>query len=328
MADLTSKYMGLTLRNPVIVGSSGLTRSLKSAQRCEEAGAGAVVLKSVFEEQIEAQVEGLVEESGGSLYHSEAHDYIKQYGRENEVERTLDLIRDTKRELSIPVIASINCDFAGAWTEFANRIEKAGADGLELNVFVLPCDPERDGRQTEQIYFDVVRSVRKSTKLPLAVKTGRYFSGLMKTLTDLSRTGISALVLFNRFTRIDFDIEKLEVRAGEAFSSPEEISTPLRWISILAGRVDCDLAATTGVHDGAGVVKQILAGAATVQLCSVLYRNGVEELPKILAEVESWMERHGVRSLDEVRGRLSQEASGNPAVYERVQFMKRSVMER
>jgi dihydroorotate dehydrogenase (fumarate) len=325
MADLTTKYMGLELRNPVIVGSSGLTASLDRVKECERAGAGAVVLKSIFEEQILAEVASVRASSGSSYWHPEAEEYIRQYGRHHAAEAYVDLIKSVKEAVSIPVIASIHCVSSGAWTEFANKIERAGADGLELNVYVLPSDPRRGGRENEQVYFDVVSSVSSVTKMPVALKVGSSFSSLSNTLVALGDTPVDALVLFNRYFSFDFDIEKLSLVPASYLSSPDEIATPLRWISILSGQINCDLAASTGVHDGAGVVKQLLAGAAAVQVCSTLYKNGTGHLASILSRVESWMDGHGYSSLDEFRGKLSQDESSDPAAYERVQFMKGAV---
>jgi dihydroorotate dehydrogenase (fumarate) len=323
--NLSTRYMGLELANPVIVGSSGLTSTVERVKECEEAGAGAVVLKSIFEEQITAEVQRIRDAGGTSYWHPEAEEYIREYGRHHAAEAYIDLIKGCKDAVSIPVIASINCVSAGGWTEFAHKVEHAGADALELNVYVLPSDPRRDGRDNEQVYFDVIESVRGVSAIPLALKTGPAFSSISNMCIALCETDIQALVLFNRYYQFDFDIETMKVIAAPHLSRPEEVALPLRWISILAGRVDCDLAATTGVHDGAGVVKMLLAGATAVQVCSTLYRNGIEHVGTILEELLAWMERHERSSVDGFRGTMSRDASSDPASYERVQFMKGSV---
>jgi dihydroorotate dehydrogenase (fumarate) len=281
-----------------------------------------VVLKSVFEEEIELETGARVESSEGAAWHPEASEYLERYGREETVGRYLELVREAKQAVSIPVIASVHCVTAGGWTDFAKRLQQAGADALELNLFVLPSDPRRDAKANEKVYFDVARRVTRKVSVPVALKIGSYFSGLSRTVVELSRTGIGALVLFNRFYRIDFDIEEIKLVPAGLFSTPEEIVVPLRWISILSGHVACDLAAATGIHDGAGIVKQLLAGATAVQVCSALYRNEVEHLGTMLAQLREWMERHGFASIDEFRGRLAQKKGENPAAYERVQFMK------
>lgn len=325
MADLSTTYMGLKLKNPVIVSSCGLTGKMATLKACADAGAGAVVLKSIFEEQIQAEVAGLMQQSEHALMHPEAADYINRYGRQDAVDAYLKLIREAKRELGIPVIASVHCVSAGTWIEFASKFEEAGADGLELNVFVLPSDPRLGGNENEKIYFDIAKAVKNQAKIPVALKIGSYFSGLSKTVLSLSRSGVDALVLFNRFFNVDFDIEKMELVPAPYISTPEEIVLPLRWISILSGEAGCNLAATTGVHTGADVVKQLLAGATAVQVCSTLYRNGVDHLAKILGGTTDWMERHRYEKIDQFRGKMSQEESKNPAAYLRVQFMKASV---
>ena len=314
--------MGLELKNPVIVGSSGLTATVEKVKECADAGAGAVVLKSIFEEQILAEVADIRKASGDSYWHPEAEQYIREYGRHHAAEAYVDLIKAAKAAVDIPVIASVHCVSAGAWTEFANKVELAGADGLELNVYVLPSDPKRDGKQNEQVYFDVAEAVRAVSKIPMALKIGSSFSSISEVAVRLGKTSVDALVLFNRFFRFDFDIEELELVPAAFISDPAEMTVPLRWVSILSGRVDCDLAATTGVHDGAGVVKQLLAGASAIQVCSALYKNGVGYVGSILSELTDWMERHGYSSVGEFRGKMSQDASSDPAAYERVQFMK------
>ena len=322
MADLSTRYLGLELRNPIIVSSSGLTRTVEGVQRCEAAGAGAVVLKSIFEEQIESRVAELLASSSEVPWQVEADEYMSRYGRDSAVDEYLRLIRDAKSRVAIPVIASINCVSSGAWTDFAARVEQAGADALELNVFLLPSDPRREGAAYEELYFELARNVSKQLSIPVSLKVGPYFSGFARTMADLSRTGIRGLVLFNRFFRIDFDIESLALVPGDLLSTPEESVVPLRWISILYGKVQCDLAATTGIHSGEGAVKQILAGAAAVQICSVLYREGPEHIGAMLRQMDDWMRRHDFPDIHEIRGRLSQGRTGNRAAYERVQFMQ------
>jgi dihydroorotate dehydrogenase (fumarate) len=325
MADMTTKYMGLDLKNPIIVGSSGLTESIEKVEACAKAGAGAVVLKSIFEEQILHEVGRLAKASDVSYWHTEAADYINQYGREHAVDAYVRLMREAKERVTIPVIASIHCVSAGGWTEFAKRAEDVGVDALELNVYVTPADKRLNARDNEQLYIDIVKAVKKAASIPVALKIGRHFSSLPEMATELGYAGVDALVLFNRYRRIDFDIEKLALVPGNLLSTPDEMTVPLRWVSLLSGDVDYDIAATTGVHDGKGVVKQLLAGAKAVQVCSVLYQRGVGHVRAMLAEVEDWMKRHGYASIDEFRGKLSQEASKNPAEYERLQFMKASL---
>lgn len=322
MADISTTYMGLNLKNPIIVGSSGLTNTVENIKEIAENNAGAVVLKSLFEEQILSEAHKTY--SGDELNNAypEAQDYIMNYTREKDVDRYLNLIRESKEAVDIPVIASINCVTSVEWISFAKKIEEAGADALELNVFILPSDPRHEGTENEKIYFDIVEKVMKEVKIPVALKISYYFSGLAKMALKLSWTGISGMVLFNRFFSPDIDIDTFEVKPTNVFSTPEEISTSLRWVAMLSSRLHCDIAASTGVHDGNGLIKQLLAGAKAIQVSSVLYKNGFGEIPKMIATLESYMEKHNFSKLGDFIGKMSIKEADNPAAYERVQFMK------
>jgi len=323
--DLSTRYLGLELRNPIVVASSGLTQTAEKVSACAAAGAGAVVLKSLFEEQITAQVGALVDASEAHYWHAEAAEYIQSYGRQNAVSEYLALIREAKAATDIPVIASVHCVSAEQWTTFARQIEQAGADALELNVFVMPSDRRRSARETEQVYFDILARVREQVSLPVALKIGFFFSNLSQMIYRLGQSGASGLVLFNRFFQPDIDIDKFELLPAPYLSTPEESHLPLRWIALMSGEVTCDLAATTGIHDGAAVVKQLLAGAQVVQVASTLYKHGLERIGAMRDELAAWMERYDFARLDDFRGRLSQRSAEDPAAYERVQFMKLSV---
>ncbi len=322
MADLRTKYMGLSLRNPIIVGSSGLTNSVDKIIELEKLGAGAIVLKSLFEEQISAQAHHSVSQSESIYSYPEAQDYISNYTRDTSVSEYLDLIRKSKASVSIPIIASINCVSALEWMSFARKIQEAGADALELNIFMLPSDPKRNAEQNEQIYFEIAMALVKQITIPISLKISYYFSSLTNTVLKLSWTGIKGMVLFNRFFSPDIDIDKFEVTSANVFSSPEEISLSLRWVAMLSDKLHCDIAASTGVHDGEGVVKQLLAGAKAVQIASCLYKKGTGVLPEMLKFVEGWMDKHGFQTTNEFIGKMSYKETENPAAYERVQFMK------
>jgi dihydroorotate dehydrogenase (fumarate) len=322
MINLETSYMGLLLKNPIIVGSSGLTNSVENIIQIEKNGGAAVVLKSLFEEQIKhAASSTIVQNEFGNSY-PEAEDYIRNYTRENDVANYLKLIAESKKAVSIPIIASINCISNTEWITFAKQIEDAGADALELNVFVLPSDPNKESSQNEAVYFDIVQKVLKVVKIPVALKISYYFSSLAKTITKLSWTGVKGIVLFNRFFSPDIDIEHLEVKTTNVFSSPSDIAISLRWIAMMSAHVSCDLAASTGVHDGKGLIKQLLAGAKAVQIASVLYKKGFKEIEQMLETLENWMERKNYTNLNEFMGKMSVAETENPAAYERVQFMK------
>lgn len=319
MIDLATKYMGLTLKNPIIIGSSGLTNSLAELKKLEAHGAGAVVLKSIFEEQIMMESHALGSDQPG---HSEAFDYISYYTREHSLTNYLKLIKDAKNEISIPVIASINCASADEWVSFARKIQDSGADGLELNMFILPGNIDQDGGEIEKLYFDIIKQVKEHVSIPLAIKMGFYFSGLAKMIFDLSVRGISAIVLFNRFYNLDIDLEKETLTSADVFSKPEEISLPLRWVGMMSAEVKCDLAASTGIHDGFGAVKCLLAGAKAVQVASVIYQKGAQHIGVMLEQIKEWMKRHKYASIEAFNGKMAQEKIDDPIIYERSQFMK------
>ncbi|MDO9511744.1 MAG: dihydroorotate dehydrogenase-like protein [Bacteroidales bacterium] len=322
MGDLRTTYMGLELSSPIIAGSSGLNNNLRNLLDAEKHGAGAVVLKSLFEEQINHEMYSAVNSDSQNAVYPEAMDYLSNYTKQHSVANYLKLIREAKENLSIPVIASINCLSANEWINFASQIEEAGADALELNLFILPSDPFRSGEENEKVYFDIIQEVRKKITIPLSVKISFYFSGLGKTILHLSWTGISGLVLFNRFYSPDIDINEMEVTTANVFSSPNEIYMPLRWIAMLSDHVQCDLCASTGVENGESAVKLILAGATAVQVTSALYKYGISKITDINDQISDWMKVHGYTSINDFKGKMSLKKAQNPAAYERVQFMK------
>lgn len=321
--DISTTYMGLTLESPVIVGSSGLTDSVEKLKKIKEAGAGAVVLKSIFEEQIAYEYNDIIKDvSLQTGYSLEQFDYFDMQLKGEKLLAYQDLIKQTKAEVSIPVIASVNCVYSHEWVSFARQIAGAGADALELNMFFAPTDFEREGSEQEEIYFKVVEKLLETITIPVSLKISYYFSNLGKTIQRLSQTGVSGLVLFNRFFSPDIDIDKLEVKPSFVFSSPTDLAISLRWMAIMSQRVECDLAASTGVHDAQGVIKHILAGARAVQMVSALYKNKIPYLKTVNRDLKNWMEAHGFNTLSDFRGKLSQAQAQNPAVYDRLQFMK------
>ncbi len=322
MVDIRTNYMGLSLKSPIIVGASGLTFSVDNVVEFEKQGAGAVVLKSLFEEEILHEINQTVAGSEIENQYPEAFDYISNYSKTNQIDLYLKLISDCKKSVSIPVIASICCVSTGEWISFAEKIQHAGADALELNIFSLPSDPTRTASHYEQVCFDVLEKVKKVVRIPVALKIGSYFSNLAAIAQKLSWSGADALVLFNRFYSPDLDIEELKLVPAPIHSSPRDIAMPLRWTGILSHVVQCDLAATTGIHSGNDVIKLLLAGAKAVQVVSAVYQNGPSQLAVMLNDLKAWMEAHRYLKISDFNGKLSQAESQNPAAYERVQFMK------
>lgn len=323
MADLNTNYMGLSLKNPIIAGSSGLTNSVKMIKQLEEAGVGAVVLKSLFEEQIKLNVSDMIALSEQNYSYPEAEDYIRNYTKMNTVQQYLDFVKEVKMTVGIPVIASINCITASDWTDFAAEIENAGADALELNIYELPVDKNISSESYEKKYFDILRMVKRKVKIPIAIKIGDTFTNLVRFVDQLHAYGASSVVLFNKFYTPDFDLKNLSFDSAEVMSSPSDLNRGLRWTGIVKGKLPrVEIAASTGVHNGEGAVKQILAGAQVVQICSTLYINGISVVAQILNDIEAFMALKDFNSTEQFRAMLSYGNIASPSVYERSQFLK------
>jgi dihydroorotate dehydrogenase (fumarate) len=341
MIDLSCNYLGLKLKNPLIVGSSGLTASIENLKTIDRMGAGAVVLKSIFEEQIKFETDKLLQSDNPEMeswqkafqgivsktefYYEEAFSYLTSYAKEHTLKHYLSLIAEAKKEIAIPVIASINCSSQYDWQYFAKRIQEAGADALELNVYLLPSDFEKSGIENEKVYFDIIREVKKYVTIPVSLKTGYYFSSVAQTLLRLSETGIAGLTLFNRPYNPDIDIETMKISVSNMFSAGTEYSHSLRWVALMAGRLKCDIAASTGIHNHETVIKQLLAGADAVHLVSVFYKHqghNFDILPALIKGLETWMIQHKFNTIADFKGVLSRKNVQNPATYERVQFLR------
>jgi dihydroorotate dehydrogenase (fumarate) len=315
MADLVTEYMGLNLPTPLVLASSAFSNRIENLIAAEGHGAGAVVLRSLFEEQLAAVAGAPADEAEPG----EARAYfLPQRVGPHEY---LSLVERAKRSLAIPVIASLNCTSTGRWTEYARDIEQAGADALEVNIYAVEADPAHSSAEVEGRYLEAVREVRGTVRIPVAVKLSPYFTALAHFAARLDEMGVNGLVLFNRFVQPDISLEKMAPVSTLTLSSPAEALLPLRWIAVLHGRVRAHLAASTGVYDAPAALKQILAGAQVVQLASALVKNGIPHLGKVLAGMEEWLARQGASSLEEVRGTLSQRAVQDPAAWERAQYV-------
>jgi dihydroorotate dehydrogenase (fumarate) len=323
MANLETTYLGLRLKNPLIAASSGITSSLERIRKLEDAGIGAVVLKSVFEEQINNEVTSYLLKDSHHTGYPEAEDYIRHYLRDNTVSKHIRLIEEVKKRIEIPVIASVNCVSSREWTSFAKEFQEAGADALELNIFYVPVDRKEPAGIIEQLYADVLQEVKRKVSIPVSVKIGLYHSNIIGMVDSLKANGARGVVMFNRFYEPDIDLDKLELTSSEIFSSPVEIRHTLRWVGLVSSQVtDIDIAASTGIHDGKAVIKQLLAGAKAAQLCSALYIHGDEVISAIEEEIKKFMKRWNFKRPEDFRGRLSYRNIPDPMVYERSQFMK------
>jgi dihydroorotate dehydrogenase (fumarate) len=321
MNDLSTTYLGLKLNNPIIVGSCGFTNSINKIKELADHQAGAIVLKSLFEEQIRAEYSANLESYNAE--YPDASDYIREYTRGNEVETYLKLIAEAKKAVNIPVIASINCISAAEWVAFAKSVQEQGADAIELNIPLLPSNPRLTTAEYEKQYFDIINKISDLVSIPLSLKMSSYSAALANLIQRLSWIKkIGGFVLFNRYYTPDIDIDKLLIKSSDVLSSPGEAGNSLRWIALMHGQIDKDLVAATGIHDGEGLIKQLLAGATAVQVVSTLYKNGAARIPAMLATLDEWMTKKSFTTLDQFRGKLSYQKAIDASVFERTQFMK------
>ena len=321
MADISTKFAGLQLKSPIIIGASGITGTTRHFKEFEDNGAGAIVLKSIFEEEILFEYEQFMKEAEKYGYDYEYLDYFDYKLKQDNIDKYIKLISDAKKTVDIPIIASINCVSKQEWMYFTKRIEEAGADALELNIFILPSDLNKTCTEIEQTYFDIVEGVKQQVNIPVIVKMSYFFTNLGQMIVKLSEKA-DGLVLFNRFYNPDIDINTKKIVPASIFTRPEDIVIPLRWIAITSGRVKSSLAASTGVHDGEGLIKILLAGGDAVEIVSTIYKNGVGRIKQMLAKLTEYMTENEFYSIDQMKGLLSQKNVSNPAMYERVQFMR------
>lgn len=319
MDKLATTYLGLNLCSPVIVSSSRLTSDIRNLKLAEENGAGAVVLKSLFEEQIMYHINEIPSVTG----YPEADDYISSYTRQHTVDTYLALVREAKKNLTIPVIASVNCFSSGSWTDFSGKIEDAGADALEVNAFFLPLDRKMSSAEAEKLYHDLAEKLVKRLRIPVVMKISFRFSNILNIVNEFYSRGIKGVVMFNRFYEPDIDVNKLEVVPASVFSTREEMRYVLRWIGMTSAQgLKIDISASTGVTCGEDVIKYLLVGADTVQVCSVFYQKGMPFLKDINSEISKWMTRHNFDDIREFRGMLNWKNTRKPVVFERAQFMR------
>jgi dihydroorotate dehydrogenase (fumarate) len=322
--DLSTTYLGLSLKNPIVPSASPLSHSLDGIKRLEDSGAAAIVMYSLFEEQIEhesAELEHYL--SYGTESFAEALTYFPESDDYNlGPEEYVELLHKAKQSLGIPVIGSLNGISTGGWVRFAAKIEEAGADAIELNVYYIPTDPKLTGSDVEERYLDVLRAVKQAVKIPVAMKLSPFFSSMAGMAHRLDAAGVDGLVLFNRFYQPDIDLELLEVTPNVILSTPQALRLPLRWIAILHGRIRANLAATSGIHTTRDVLKMLMAGADVTMMCSELLKNGPGRIKEVLAELDQWMVEHEYTSVKQMKGSMSQKSIADPAAFERANYMK------
>ncbi len=322
--DLSTRYMGLNLRSPLVPSASPLSDQIDGIRRMEDSGAAAVVLYSLFEEQIARESEALQQQLAyGTESFAEALTYLPDPG-EFRVgpEEYLNHIRRAKEAVRVPIIASLNGSTLGGWVDYARKIQQAGADALELNVYYIETNMDRSALEVEQTYVDILKAVRLVVSIPVSIKLGAFFSNTANMAKKLDQAGANALVLFNRFYQPDIDLETLEVRPNVLLSTPQALRLPLRWIAILYDRIKANIAATSGIHTAHDVLKVLMAGADVAMLCSTLLRNGVGHLRTIETQMCEWMEEHDYESVRQLQGSMSQKYCADPNAFERAQYMR------
>jgi dihydroorotate dehydrogenase (fumarate) len=322
--DLKTKYLGMTLRSPIVVSASPLTEYLQNIKMMEDAGAGAVVLHSLFEEQIRLEQQEL---HYHTTYGTESFAESLSYFPEQEEyklgpEEYVDHIRKAKESVKIPIIASLNGSTIGGWTEYAKEMEKAGADAIELNVYYIPTDMSLSGGNVEQTYIDILRSVKSVIDVPVAIKLSPYFSNMANMAQRLDDAGANAMVLFNRFYQPDIDMEEFEVKPNVILSTSHAMRLPMRWIAILKDKIAADLAATSGIHTGIDVAKMLLVGSNVTMVCSALLKHGIFHIQNMENHLLEWMKQNEYESVEEMIGAMSQQKSTDPSAFERAQYMK------
>lgn len=319
MTTLEVNYLGLKLKNPIIVSSSGLSATAEKVKTLAENGAGAIVLKSLFEEQINHEAGSLVTDDS----YPESTDYIINYSKENSIGNYLNLIRDSKKAVDIPIIASINCTGDTNWTSFAKKIEEAGADAIEINIYFLPNDIDKKSEKYEALYLKLAEKLKSLINIPVSFKIGAFFTNPTNLAKELHFRKIDGLTLFNRFYTPDIDIDNMKIISSEVFSTPSDIKNTIRWTGIISDLLpNIQISASTGIHSGKDAIKMLLSGATTVQICSTLYKNGAGQIKTILEEIEVWMNKNNYSNINEFKGKLSYKNIPNPSMYERSQFMK------
>ena len=323
MANLTTKYLGLELKNPLIVGSSGLTASADSIIKLAQNGAGAVVLKSVFEEEIQMEYQATFKDHLGEMENNlEFFDYYDYKLKDDALRRTTDLISEVKLNSDIPIVASINCRSVGEWYAFASKLQTAGADALELNLFRMPVSADEDAATITERYLKIIQKVKEHVSIPISVKLSPYFTDLAHVASMMEKSGVDGFVLFNRFYNPDFDLNTKRVVSSHIYSNANDYVWPMRWVSILAGRLNADIVASTGVHTPETFIKMLVAGASAVQVVSALYINGPTYILDFLHGLEKWMDSKGLHSIADIQDFGKDLLPKNPEMFERVQFMK------
>ena len=320
--DTRTKYLGLNLKSPIVVGSCGLTSDVDKMVEMEKAGAGAVVLKSVFEEQIIYDIKRNTHIVAPTDNYGDSYEYIAAHVADDSLNKHFQMIREAKKRLTIPVIGSINCFSYENWLTYAKKFQEAGCDALELNMAILPYETSLSSDDVERTFNQIINTLRKTLSIPISIKVGTYFTDMAKQMQQLSWMGIQGVTMFNKSIQVDIDTEKETLMNASFLSNPDEIHNTLRWVAILSKKMRCDISDSTGVYSADDVVKMLLAGATTVQVVSCLYKNGIDTLRELNNGLVAWMEKKGYERVDKFRGKLAVHPNDKASVAMRTQFMK------
>lgn len=320
--NTNTKYLGLELKSPIIAGSCGLTNRVEDLAKLEQAGAGAVVLKSVFEEQIIFDIKHNMTEVAPVDQYGVSYEYMANHIADDAMAKHFALISEAKKRLSIPVIGSINCYQFANWLSYAKRFEEAGCDALELNMAMLPYETSTSEEDIKRLYQNIINTLKKSVSIPISIKVSPYFTDMAKYMEQLSWTGIKGVTMFNKAMNIDIDVDTMKVRNAPSLSEPTDIYNTLRWVAIMSKKMRCDLSASTGVFTADDVVKMLLAGAQSVQVVSCLYKNGLDYMRTLNEGLQAWMQKNDFENVDQFRGRLAVKSNDDASMFLRTQFMK------
>lgn len=322
--NLLTNYMGLTLENPIIVGSSKFTANFENVKKCINAGAGAIVLKSIFEEELQTKPARIKDQNGNNIYHPETLEYIKNHSNKVGLERYLEHIKSIRTFSEIPLIASINCFTHFEWPCHTALFERAGADALELNISIHPFDVNTSSIEIENMHVTIVKEVKKYVNIPVCVKLRPQYTNISNMCSRLQKAGTDSFVIFNRIFMSDIDIKKKQIIHNNLLSAPQEVNNSLHWVNILSSQLNCDIAASTGIHDSSSLIKQLLVGAKAVQICSVLHNKGIGYIDTLLYDLISWMKKNDYHSIDEFRGAINIKEE-NTIASQRISYMKNTL---
>ena len=320
--DTKTKYLGLEIDSPIIVGSCGLTNDINNLQKMEDAGAGAVIIKSVFEEQIIYDIKRNLSMMAPTDNYGMSYEYVASHVSDDSLGKHFELIKEAKKRLHIPVVGSINCYSFENWMTYTQRFQDAGCDAIELNMAILPYETDLSCEDVDRLFSNIINTLRKSVSIPVSVKVSQNFTDMANFMQRLSWTNVNGITMFNKPLNVDIDIDKMEMTHAPSLSTPDEIYNTLRWVAILSKKLRCDISASTGVHSAADVVKMLLAGAGTVQVVSCLYKNGVDYLRTLNDGLRSWMAEKGFESVSQFRGKMAVKANDEASMFFRTQFMK------